>query len=164
MRSLHLISNTNTVECRYNAVQYNKILHTSLQWRGQNINKRLNLQKTHHTSPYRASYGVSFVRIFDKIDRVITAPHCTWDASLWTHHPWNYNHMKTLLWSWCDYLSHIRSQTSMAKCIETPSQGPWSYTVPTLLLCVSGSTGDEWWTIAACGEKSGSKVPGEDAE
>ena len=65
-----------TVECRYNAVQYNKILHTSLQWRGQNINKRLNLQKTHHTSPYRASYGVSFVRIFDKIDRVITAPHC----------------------------------------------------------------------------------------
>ena len=65
-----------TVECRYNAVQYNKILHTSLQWRDQNINKRLNLQKTHHTSPYRASYGVSFVIILDKIDRVITTPHC----------------------------------------------------------------------------------------
>ena len=28
-----------------------------------------------HTSPSRASYGVSIVRILEKIDRVITAPH-----------------------------------------------------------------------------------------
>ena len=41
----------NAVEYCYNAVQYNKILHTSLQWRGQNINHKLNLQKTPHTSP-----------------------------------------------------------------------------------------------------------------
>ena len=35
-------------------------------------------QKAPHTSPWRASYGVSFVDIFDKIDRVITASHCIW--------------------------------------------------------------------------------------
>ena len=34
-------------------------------------------QKAPHTSPWRASYGVSFVDIFDKIDRVITASHCS---------------------------------------------------------------------------------------
>ena len=45
---LHKIS---TVECRYDAVQYNKILYTSLQWWEQNINEGLNLQKTHHISP-----------------------------------------------------------------------------------------------------------------
>ena len=27
-------------------------------------------------TPYLARYGVSIVRIWDKIDRVITAPHC----------------------------------------------------------------------------------------
>ena len=41
----------NTVECRYNAVQYNKILHTALQWRGQNINRRLNLQNSRENWP-----------------------------------------------------------------------------------------------------------------
>ena len=63
----------NTVECCYNAVQYNKILHTSLQWREKNINQRLNRQR--HT--YRASYGVSFARILGKID-FIMALHCMW--------------------------------------------------------------------------------------
>ena len=42
-----------------------------------------------HTSPFRASYGVSVVKIWDKIDDVIliTAPHCTqikfFIAQLW---------------------------------------------------------------------------------
>ena len=40
-----------TVECRYNSVQYYKTLYTSLKWRGQNINHRSDLQKTHHISP-----------------------------------------------------------------------------------------------------------------
>ena len=40
-----------SVECCYNAVQYNKILHTSLEQRGADYNQRLNLQKTHHISP-----------------------------------------------------------------------------------------------------------------
>ena len=35
-----------TVECRYNAVQYNIVLHTSLQEVRQNINQKLNPQKT----------------------------------------------------------------------------------------------------------------------
>ena len=68
--------NCSTVECRYkdNAVQYNKILHIAMQWWVQNKNQTLDLQKTHHTSPWRASYGVSFARILDKIDCIITAP------------------------------------------------------------------------------------------
>ena len=32
--------------------------------------------KTPHKSPSQASYGVSIVRIWEKIDRVIMAPHC----------------------------------------------------------------------------------------
>ena len=40
------------------------------------LNQKLNSQKAPHTSPLRASYGVSSVRIREKIDRVITAPEC----------------------------------------------------------------------------------------
>ena len=36
---------------------------------------RLYSQKTPHISPLRVSYGLSFVRIWVKTDRVITAPH-----------------------------------------------------------------------------------------
>ena len=36
-------------------------------------------QQTPHTSPSRASYGVSIMRILEKVDRVITAPHCNND-------------------------------------------------------------------------------------
>ena len=46
----------NAVECQLchsNAVQYSKILHTSLQWWGQIINQRSNLQKSTHSSPVR---------------------------------------------------------------------------------------------------------------
>ena len=56
-----------TVECRYNMVQYCKISHKWLQELRQNINQK----------PWRASYGMSFVNNFDKIDRAITALHCT---------------------------------------------------------------------------------------
>ena len=40
-----------TVECRYNAVKYYKILHKYLQELGQNINQVLDPQKTPHISP-----------------------------------------------------------------------------------------------------------------
>ena len=40
------------------------------------MNQILESQQTPHTSPSRASYGVSFVTILEKTDRVITAPHC----------------------------------------------------------------------------------------
>ena len=36
----------------------------------------LDPQNTPHTSPYRASYVVSFVNICEKIDRVIMSSHC----------------------------------------------------------------------------------------
>ena len=40
------------------------------------MNQILESQQTPHTSPSRASYGVSFVKILEKTDHVITAPHC----------------------------------------------------------------------------------------
>ena len=61
----------NTVECRYNAVQFIAILPLALQWQQQNTNS----QQTPENSPWQASYGVSIVRIREKIDRVIMAPH-----------------------------------------------------------------------------------------
>ena len=45
-----------TVECRYNAVQYNMILYTSLQWLKQINHQNLNPQR----APQHASYGVYF--------------------------------------------------------------------------------------------------------
>ena len=53
-KSLKVFTYIYTVECYYNAVQYNKILHTSLQGLRQNINQRLNLQKN---NPYLALTG-----------------------------------------------------------------------------------------------------------
>ena len=67
----------NTVKCLHNTVQCNKILHTSLQELRQNINQMLNTHKTRHTSPWWASYGVSVVKSFDKIDHAIMALHCS---------------------------------------------------------------------------------------
>ena len=55
-----------TAGCRYNAAQYNMIFHTALQWLKQNMNHSLNSQQTPHSSPLRASYGVSIVGIFEK--------------------------------------------------------------------------------------------------
>ena len=61
-----------TVECRYSAVKYCEILHKYLQKLRKNINQILDPQKTLQ----RSSYGVSFVNIYEKIDQLITAPHC----------------------------------------------------------------------------------------
>ena len=41
-------------------------MHPSLQWPRQNINQGLHSQNTPHTSPSRASYGLSIVSIFQK--------------------------------------------------------------------------------------------------
>ena len=51
-----------TVECRYDAVQYSMISQIPLYWQQQKINQHLNSQKTPHSSPWRVSYGVPFVR------------------------------------------------------------------------------------------------------
>ena len=65
--------NHGTVECRYNAVHYNMILHASLQWLRQNIHQRFTSKRHPISHPL-----VSFVRILEKFDRVITAlvPKC----------------------------------------------------------------------------------------
>ena len=40
------------------------------------MNQILESQQTPHISPSRASYGVYIVRTLEKIDHIITAPHC----------------------------------------------------------------------------------------
>ena len=57
-----------TVKCHYNPVEYDIIWNTSLQWLRQSVDESLNPQNTSHTLPYRASYGMYFVRILKKID------------------------------------------------------------------------------------------------
>ena len=54
-----------------------QLFHTAMQWLKQNINEKLNPQKTTHSSPWWVGYGVSFVRILEKIDHTITAWHST---------------------------------------------------------------------------------------
>ena len=86
-----------TVECRFNAVQYNNIFHSPLHWPTQNINQISYSQKTLHILPSQASYRVSIVRIWEKIDCVIRALHCIywfWFIWFWCH---SYNHHGTRL-------------------------------------------------------------------
>ena len=67
----------NTVECRYNTIPYDMSVHAALQKMRQDINQRFYWQKRPHTSPIpRVSHRVSVLSISDKIDRIITAPHC----------------------------------------------------------------------------------------
>ena len=47
------------------------------------MDQALNSQKTPHTSPLRASYGMSFVSILMKNDRVIKGFYCTCMADYW---------------------------------------------------------------------------------
>ena len=61
----------------HNAIRTTWYLHITVVM-GQNMNVSLNPRMTPHTSPWRANYGVPFVMILEKIDRVITAPHCTY--------------------------------------------------------------------------------------
>ena len=66
------------------------------------MNQLLDSQKTPNTSPYRASYRVSFVNICEEIDRVITAPHCImlqiYNARMWQHVQLLYRAIYS--WSW----------------------------------------------------------------
>ena len=66
-----IMKETNTLKCRYNAVQFIAILHTALRYQWQKVNQILLSQQTSHISPSQASYGMSIVRIVEKIDRVI---------------------------------------------------------------------------------------------
>ena len=46
------------------------------------MDQALNSQKTPHTSPLRASYGMSFVSILMKNDRVIKGFYCMWKTRM----------------------------------------------------------------------------------
>ena len=46
------------------AAKFVTILHSALQWQWQNKSQTLDSQKTPHTSPSRASYGVTFFKDF----------------------------------------------------------------------------------------------------
>ena len=64
---------THTVECCY-VVQCCTIFHTSLRWHREHKSEYKFIKDT-HTSASWASYGISIVRIWEKIDHVITVPH-----------------------------------------------------------------------------------------
>ena len=49
------------------------------------MDQALNSQKTPHTSPLRASYGMSFVSILMKNDRVIKGFYCIYKEYLGHH-------------------------------------------------------------------------------
>ena len=49
------------------------------------MDQALNSQKTPHTSPLRASYGMSFVSILMKNDRVIKGFYCISETSQVIH-------------------------------------------------------------------------------
>ena len=71
--------------CGYNKLQSSAVItwcnllrYYPRHWRQQqNLNQTSNSQQTPYTSPSQARYGVFIIRISKKIDRVITAPHCT---------------------------------------------------------------------------------------
>ena len=58
-----------TVQCRYNAVQYDKILHKLLEELKQNINQMLDTHETPHIW--------SLMSYLEKSDRGISGVHCT---------------------------------------------------------------------------------------
>ena len=71
-------------------------------------------KNTPHSSPYRASHGVYFVRILQKIDRVITASHCNClhDLSNWAISvlKFLYYHVLTV-WSGCHWIGGVINVT-----------------------------------------------------
>ena len=65
-----------TVETLYSTIYYSKYF-IELNIYKFIICCPLNSQKTPHTSPFRASYGVSFMSTSTEIDRVIKGFYCT---------------------------------------------------------------------------------------
>ena len=72
---------------RYNAVHFITILHTALRQQRQNINQTLDSQNAPHISPSRVSSEVSFVRIWEKIVRIIKgiSLYITWTYHTYLH-------------------------------------------------------------------------------
>ena len=66
----------NTAECRHKGAQYSKTLPQLLRELGQDVNQRLDPQKHSIPNPN----GRAFVNICEKIDHLLTAPHCICDC------------------------------------------------------------------------------------
>ena len=64
------------VECRYNAVQYNKIFHTALRWLKHDINKESNHKLYPIPRPNRQAMGRNLWEFERKVTPHITTPHC----------------------------------------------------------------------------------------
>ena len=73
----------------YNAVQYNLIFswYSAQQWLKQNINQSLSSQQTPLYHTYKWTILSLLMRIWDKTDFVITAPHCIDKGrmQMWSH-------------------------------------------------------------------------------
>ena len=68
-----------TVKCHYDRVQHIMILLKAMKWQQQNWNQVSNSQQTPHILPWRARYGLSVVRIWEKINCIVMAQYCILD-------------------------------------------------------------------------------------
>ena len=117
------------VKCHYKAAQYCNILYKQLTELRQNINQMLDPQNTPHTSPKRASYGVSFANNCDKIDCVITASHCI------THH-WSMVWHSSMMTTWILETNSSASRSLWPKLVLNKASG-WAMTNSNLPLIMS---------------------------
>ena len=80
-----------TVECHYNGVQYNKILYAAQQWLRHNLNQCMYILTK--DTPYLVltlNYGLSIVRIWEKMYHVVMAPHCIFLAATKQLYEWSF--------------------------------------------------------------------------
>ena len=67
----------NTIECRYNAVQFITILYMVLRWQEQKLSRSSNSQRKRNQG---RAMGCLLWGFGNKNHCVITAPHCTWNS------------------------------------------------------------------------------------
>ena len=72
-------------QIQLSGVQFFMIFNMALWWQWQNVDQTLNWQKTPHTSASQVSYGVSVVRILEKIDCIIKVLHYIFVVSSFFH-------------------------------------------------------------------------------
>ena len=70
-----------TVETLYSTIYYSKCFIELNFDKSTQYVALLNSQKAPHTSPFRASYGVSFMSTSTEIDRVIKGFYCKWNQN-----------------------------------------------------------------------------------
>ena len=127
-------------------VQFISILHTVLRKQWQKVNLILESQQTPHISPSLASYGVSFVRIWGKIDCNVQGRMCSTCINL------------KPIWI-PDVKTPKDTGTTSASCAISclpPTHGcysPWEYAWQSAF-CVIIQTNFEIFDIAECKSRS----------